>query len=81
VQGRASAAGVPTGANHSATGELGLAIGPRIFHRRFRMEVDAEVGGTLRNPEGLVTGEDPVTLGGVWTGVTVRMGADVGRRR
>jgi hypothetical protein len=68
---------VPVSTSDSATGELGVALGPRVFHRRFRMELDAEVGGALRNPEGLVAGETPVTLGGVWTGVVVRLGAAV----
>lgn len=73
--------GVPTAVARSATGGLGFGIGPRLVLGRTALELDAELGGMLRPPEGLVAGERPVTLGGLWAGGTFRVAVDLRRRR
>lgn len=76
--------GVPSASAQSATGALGFGIGPRVElgpAGRVVLELDADVGGMLRPPEGLVTGERAVTLGGVWAGGTFRVAIDLRRRR
>ena len=60
---------------------LGFGVGPRLVLGRTAFELDAELGGMLRPPEGLVAGERPVTLGGLWAGGTFRVAVDLRRRR
>ncbi len=56
------------------TGELGAGIGPRIRYGRLRFDLDAEVGVTSRSPLGQVQDGPEMTLGGLWAGVTLRLG-------
>lgn len=81
LRGVASAPDVPTGAVTAATGQLALGMGPRVALRGALVELDAEIGGTLRPPEGLVSGGAPVSLGGLWAGAALRAGFEwTGRR-
>jgi hypothetical protein len=77
VEGIPSSPGVDSAANQGATGEVTVGVGPRVFYGRFRMDIDAEIGGMLRAPEGLVTRQQPVTMGGFYVGATLRLGADL----
>jgi hypothetical protein len=77
-------ADVPSGSTQSATGALGLGMGPRVLlgrSRRVVLELDAEIGGMLRAPEGLVDDDRAVTLGGLWAGGMFRVAVDLRRRR
>jgi hypothetical protein len=76
--------GVPSASARSPTGAIGFGIGPRVLlgaRRRVVLELDAEVGGMLRPPEGLVAGGRTVTFGGVWSGAAFRVAVDLRRRR
>ena len=44
-----------------------------------RFDVDAELGGMLRPPIGLVEGGPPMTMGGLWAGVVLRLGGALRR--
>jgi hypothetical protein len=77
VAGRPGRDDVSGATNQGGTGEVAVAIGPRVFARRFRLDVDAEAGGMLRTPEGLVEGAPSVTMGGLWVGAVLRLGVDV----
>jgi hypothetical protein len=79
VAGRPSGGDVRGATNQGGTGQLAAGIGPRVFARRFRLDFDAEVGGMLRTPEGLVVGGPSVTMGGLWVGAALRLGADISR--
>lgn len=79
VAGRPGRDGVTAAANQGGTGEVAVAIGPRVFARRFRLDVDAEAGGMLRTPEGLVEDAPSVTMGGLWVGAVLRLGVDISR--
>lgn len=88
LRGVASMPGVPTGSILAPTGQLTLGLGPRLRLGSAALELDAELGGTLRAPEGLVTGGAPVSLGGLWAGGALRVGFEwtppgraAGRRR
>jgi hypothetical protein len=59
-------------------------MGPRVLlgrSRRVVLELDAEIGGMLRAPEGLVDDDRAVTLGGLWAGGMFRVAVDLRRRR
>jgi hypothetical protein len=77
LQGIAARDDVAAASNQGGTGELAVGIGPRVWAGRFRMDIDAEIGGMLRTPQGTVAGETPVTLGGIWGGVVLRLGAEL----
>lgn len=79
VQGRPSRAGTLASQTSSGTGEAVVSIGPRFFAKRLRIDLDVEVGGALRPPVGLVQGEAPVSMGGVFAGGGLRIGADASR--
>lgn len=66
--------GVPAGSNAGLTGEASVGVGPRVRYGRLRFDVDGEVGAMLRPPIGLVEGEAPMTMGGIWAGVVLRLG-------
>lgn len=74
LQGRTDEPTVPTRHNQGATGELTVGIGPRLFARRFRLDLDGEIGAMLRTPEGLVTREQAVSMGGLYVGAVLRLG-------
>lgn len=59
------------------TGEAVLGVGPRIRYGRLRFDIDAEVGGMLRSPVGLVDGGPAVSMGGVFAGLSLRLGGRV----
>jgi hypothetical protein len=77
VAGRPGRGDVSGAVNQGGTGEVAVAIGPRVFARRFRLDVDAEAGGMLRTPEGLVEDAPSVTMGGIWVGAVLRLGVDI----
>jgi hypothetical protein len=77
IEGVGETATTPTASNQGATGEVTIGLGPRVFFNRFRMDIDAEAGAMLRAPEGLVERQDPVTMGGIYVGATLRLGADI----
>jgi hypothetical protein len=82
LRGVSSRAGVPSASVQAPTGALGFGIGPRVVLGKGRpvvLELDAEVGGMLRPPEGIVEGERAVTLGGLVAGGTFRVAIDLGR--
>jgi hypothetical protein len=81
VEGRSDDPSVPTAHTQGATAEATAGIGPRVFFRRFRMDVDAELGGMLRAPEGLVARQQSVTMGGLYFGATLRLGAKISSSR
>ena len=81
LRGRPDRAGTPAASTGGATGELSVGLGPRITAGRFRLDIDGEVGGMLRSPQGTVAREAPVSMGGLWVGVALRLGASLGRRR
>lgn len=72
--------GVPSGQNSGITGEASVGLGPRVRYGRLRFDVDAEAGLMLRPPIGLVVGEPaeaPMTMGGVWAGLVLRVGGSL----
>lgn len=75
LQGIASRPDVPVGSITAPTGQLCVGLGPRVrLGTSATLELDAELGATLRAPEGLVTGAAPVSLGGLWAGAALRAG-------
>jgi hypothetical protein len=71
----------------------GLAIGPCMRAAMVHASLLGSVGFVLRTPEALVARsstevdgaktydlEDPVSLGGMWAGASLRLGLEVGRR-
>lgn len=82
LSGIAAEPGVATGRTSGVTGDLVAAIGPRVIRGRLRIDLDGEVGVMLRSPRGVVAGEPDVSMGGVWVGAALRVGAElVGPRR
>ena len=71
--------GIPSGSNAGLTGEASVGLGPRVRYGRLRFDVDAELGGMLRPPIGLVEGGPPMTMGGLWAGVVLRLGGALRR--
>jgi hypothetical protein len=67
------APGVHTGSITAATGQLTIGAGPRVRLGRIALELDAELGGMLRSPRGLVSGDRAVTLGGLFAGAALRL--------
>ncbi len=65
---------VTAATNAGVTGELALGIGPRLRYGRLRFDIDAELGAMLRPPIGLIDDEAPMTMGGLWSGVVLRLG-------
>lgn len=65
---------VPAGANAGFTGEVALGVGPRIRYGRLRLDLDAELGAMLPAPVGLVDQGPPMSMGGMWAGVLLRLG-------
>lgn len=74
VRGRAREPGVPAGVNMGLTAEASTGVGPRIRYGRLRFDLDAELGAMLRAPVGLVADGPPMTMGGLWAGVVLRLG-------
>ena len=60
------------------TGELEVFVGPILHFGRFVAAIDVQGGYTLRNPVGTVEGEDDVSVGGFWVGVSLRLGLLLG---
>lgn len=88
ITGRPSSNDAQPGRISGPTGELMTGIGPRIRSGRFRLDVDFETGAMLRTPEaqvetrdpgGAIVFDEPVTLGGLWVGAVLRIGADLTR--
>jgi len=69
--------GVDEGANAGLTGEVSLGLGPRVHYGRLRLDIDAEAGAMLRAPMGVVVGEPPMSMGGLWAGLALRLGGVV----
>ncbi len=63
-----------------ATGQVLATVGPRIAAGRLRIDVDAEFGYALRTPQGLISDDDAVTLGGIVVGACLRLGGTFGGR-
>jgi hypothetical protein len=74
-------------------GGVSLEVGPCVRTGPFRASLLGSVGFMLRRPEALVARsstqigdvttydfEDPVSLGGVWAGATLRLGLELGER-
>lgn len=74
-------------------GGVGLEVGPCVRAGLLRASLLGSVGFMLRRPEALVARsstqvgdtttydfEDPVSLGGVWAGATLRLGLELGAR-
>jgi hypothetical protein len=81
LRGVATRPDVPTGGITAPTGQLCVGLGPRVrLGTSALLELDAELGATLRAPEGLVTGAAPVSLGGLWAGAALRVGFEWTRR-
>lgn len=74
LRGVASRPDVPTGAITAPTGQLAVDLGPQLRLGTTVLALEAEIGGTLRAPEGLVTDGEPVSLGGLWAGAALRVG-------
>jgi hypothetical protein len=73
LRGTPSQAGVPSDSVTALTGQLALGAGPRLRLPPVAIELDLELGGMLRAPEGLVSGERSVSLGGLWAGAALRV--------
>ncbi|MEM6295453.1 MAG: hypothetical protein AAGA54_29535, partial [Myxococcota bacterium] len=71
---------VQAAVRRGATGQALATVGPRIAAGRLRIDVDAELGYTLRTPQGLISDDDAVTLGGVVVGASLRLGGAFGGR-
>jgi hypothetical protein len=81
LSGIAAEPGVATGRTSGVTGDLVASIGPRVMRGRLRIDLDGEVGVMLRSPRGVVAGEPDVSMGGVWVGAALRVGAELARPR
>lgn len=77
VRGIPRESGVPAGTNAGFTGEVSLGVGPRVRYGRLRFDIDAEAGSMLRPPVGLVEGGPPMTMGGLWVGLVLRLGSSL----
>lgn len=82
VRGVASRPDVPDGYTTAATAQLGAGFGPRVSAGAALFELDLGLGGTLRQPVGLVEGGTLSTPGGLWAGGELRVGVEwaLGRR-
>jgi hypothetical protein len=74
VRGLPREPGVPAGANAGLTAEAAVGLGPRVRYGRLRLDLDAELGAMLRAPVGLVADGPPMTMGGLWAGLVLRLG-------
>ncbi len=81
LRGVASRPDVPTGAITAPTGQLAVGLGPHLRLGTTVLALEAELGGTLRAPEGLVTDGAPVSMGGLWAGAALRVGFEWSPRR
>jgi len=90
VAGRPSQSDDVGGATSGGTAELLASVGPRVAGSRIRLDFDFEVGGMLRSPvadvqtreaDGSLGFDVPVTLGGLWIGAMLRLGAVLPRDR
>ena len=81
LRGVARTPAVATASTTAATGQATLGGGPQLRLGGALVELDVEVGGTLRPPEGLVSGDRPVSLGGVFCGGALRLGYELARPR
>lgn len=79
LQGVAQRDEVSATARDGLTGQALVTVGPRIRASRLRIDVDAEFGGMLRSPRGLVSGEPSVSMGGMFVGLALRLGGALGR--
>lgn len=77
VRGLPREPGVPAGLNAGLTAEASTGLGPRVRYGRLRFDLDAEVGAMLRTPVGLVADGPPMTMGGLWAGVVLRLGGSL----
>jgi hypothetical protein len=77
VRGLPREPGVPAGMNAGLTAEASAGVGPRVRYGRLRLDLDAELGGMLRAPVGLVADGPPMTMGGLWAGVVLRLGGSL----
>lgn len=73
LRGDPSQPGVQAGGIVGGTGQLLVGGGPRLRLGRIALELDAELGGMLRTPQGDVDGERTVTLGGLFVGGALRL--------
>jgi hypothetical protein len=81
LSGIAAEPGVATGRTSGVNGDLVASIGPRVMRGRLRIDLDGEVGVMLRSPRGVVAGEPDVSMGGVWVGAALRVGAQLATPR
>ncbi len=65
-------------ARDGPTGQAMVTLGPRIRTGRLRIDIDAELGGMLRSPRGLITDEAAVSMGGIFMGAALRLGGALG---
>lgn len=77
VRGLPREPGVPSGSNAGLTAEASAGLGPRVRYGRLRFDLDAELGTMLRAPIGLVADGPPMTMGGLWAGVVLRLGGSL----
>lgn len=73
LRGDPSQPGVPTGTATAFTGALVAGAGPRLRLGRVALELDAELGGMLRAPQGIVASGRAVTPGGLFAGAALRV--------
>jgi hypothetical protein len=81
LHGDPSQPGVRAGDIVSGTGQLMVGGGPRLRLGRLALELDAELGGMLRAPRGVVWGDRQVTLGGLFVGGALRLAIETPLRR
>lgn len=77
VRGLPREPGVPAGVSSGLTAEASAGLGPRVRYGRLRFDLDAELGGMLRAPVGLVADGPAMTMGGLWAGVVLRLGGSL----
>lgn len=80
VRGLPREPGVPAGVNAGLTAEASAGVGPRVRYGRLRLDLDAELGAMLRSPLGLVADGPPMTMGGLWAGLVLRLGGSFASR-
>ncbi|HWB77923.1 MAG TPA: hypothetical protein VG755_23325 [Nannocystaceae bacterium] len=81
LRGDPSQPGVEAGGIVGGTGQLMVGGGPRLRLGRIALELDAEIGGMLRTPQGQVADQRTVTLGGLFVGGALRLAIETPLRR
>jgi hypothetical protein len=80
LAGKTARPDVQPGVVDGFTAEVELGLGPELRAGSFVAVLDVRGGYALPNPRGVVAGEAPVTVGGAWVGLGLRLGGVLGGR-